>query len=115
MNNIIKDIFKEALLSKCLTRVLEFCRDNGCFNNIDKKLSRKNLVQLLTNPKYREAIVPGSQFDMVQQKVRYELEIESGLRKAKKKGMEWRAAYYSLNIGELDKGEYARLKRNYEK
>ncbi|NUM36256.1 MAG: hypothetical protein HUU50_17080 [Candidatus Brocadiae bacterium] len=100
----LQEIFQHAAKAECLTEVLK---------KQENKISRKELVKILSDPKHREKDVPGSVFDLVQQKIAMEREIEKGLRIAKKQGLNWMEAKYRLNIGPGE--DYMRWKECYER
>ncbi len=102
----IRLLYEETMRSECLQQVVEFAHHHNM------PITRTALIQALRNPKHREAIVSGSMFDLVQQKLNQEQELEHGLIQAKKKGLSWREAVYELHIG--PNPDYARLKAWYE-
>ena len=105
---LLPQLFAQAA-RHCVTHTLEFAREHRLAS------TRQELLAILRCRRYREGRVAGSVFDLVQQKLDCESEIEQGLRRAKKEGLSFRDAYYRLDIGALDQGEYARLKKSYER
>ncbi len=100
----LQELFYQTSSAECLTEVLQ--KQGNTMNRLD-------LIQILSDPVHRENSVPGSVFDLVQQKIAMEREIEMGLRKAKKQGLSWMEAKYKLNIGPSE--DYMRLKNLYER
>ncbi len=105
--NVLSFIFERALHCECLSQVLE---ELG-HQNIS--ISRRELLQILRDFKHREKNISGSQFDLVQKKIKIEQELEQGLIKAKSQGLSWREAVYQLHISPGP--DFIRLRTLYEK
>lgn len=99
-------LFQQMMIAECLTQVLEAAEKKQI------TITRNQLIQILRNPQHRESIVSGSQFDLVQNKLNTEQDIEQNLKQCSKQGMSWRDAVFTCHIGPGP--DYSRLRSWYE-
>ncbi|HNZ67356.1 MAG TPA: hypothetical protein PKM32_08280 [Planctomycetota bacterium] len=103
----IQSLFLTCSQSGNISSALQYAHQQG------NKITRTQLITILSNTTFRENTVPGSTFDLVQQIIKMERFLEQALKNEKKQGNNWKDASFKLHI---EPGpEYKRLKNFFEK